>query len=286
MFHRLAIVGFGLIGGSIALAVRERWPGVHITAIDRHAVVDAALRLKAADAGSDDLDSAADADFIVLAAPVLQNVAILSRLGAHVRGGALVTDVGGTKLATVQAAENLPPRLRFVGGHPLAGAAAGGIEEARPDLFRGRFWILTPQDTTRREEVEPVRAFVDGLGAIPQIMDPRAHDTLMAYVSHLPQIAVSALMQVVGQHAGSEGLRLAGSGLRDTTRLAASPAGMWRDVAATNVEAVTAAIDELTMALQRLKNDLTSGDELQRVFDAARQWKAALEDPDPVNHPE
>jgi prephenate dehydrogenase len=117
-------------------------------------------------------------------------------------------------------------------------------------------------------------------------MEPQAHDTLMAYLSHLPQLTVSALMQVVGEHAGAEGLAFAGNGLRDTTRLASSPASTWRDVAATNVDAVRAAIDDLVLALQRLKDDLPAGDELQRVFAAAAQWKRTLEDPQPGSHAE
>ena len=111
-------------------------------------------------------------------------------------------------------------------------------------------------------------------------MDAGAHDRLMAYISHLPQLAVSALMQVVGERAGREGLRLAGTGLRDTTRLASSPAGTWRDVTATNVDALGAAIDDLTLALQRLKTDLTDGLELERVFDHAAFWKRMLDGSD------
>jgi prephenate dehydrogenase len=280
---KLAVIGFGLIGGSIALAARQRWPAVHVTAIDRQPIVDAALRQRIADAGGSNLALAADADIIVLSAPVRQNVALLAELARDLGGEALITDVGGTKQATVDASHQLPARLRFIGGHPLAGAASGGLGEARADLFLGHPWILTPQDTSLPQDVERLRSFVTGLGARPKIMEPAAHDRLMAYLSHLPQIAVSALMQVVGEHAGAEGLHLAGGGLRDTTRLAASPAGTWRDVAATNVEAVSVAIDELTATLQRLKADLTMGDELQKVFESARRWKATLEESETVD---
>jgi len=280
---KLAVVGFGLIGGSIGLAARQRWPGVHVTAIDRQPVVDLALRQRIADAGGTNLALAAGADIVVLSAPVRQNVALLAELPRDLEGEALITDVGGTKQATVVAAHQLPARLRFIGGHPLAGAASGGLGEARADLFLGRPWILTPQDTSLPQDVDRLRTFVTGLGGRPRIMDPAAHDRLMAYLSHLPQIAVSALMQVVGEHAGAEGLHLAGGGLRDTTRLAASPAGTWRDVAATNVEAVSVAIDELTATLQRLRADLTTGDELQKVFESARRWKATLEESEAVD---
>jgi len=277
MFARVAIVGCGLIGGSVALALRRAWPACRIVAIDRVAVVDAAMRQRAADVGGDDLALAEGADLILLAAPVRQNIKMLRDLATRVRGDVIVTDVGSTKRAIVDAARHLPRRLRFVGGHPLAGAATGGIEAARADLFQGRPWILTPEGESG-EEVERVSGLASAVGALPRTMDPIAHDRLMAYLSHLPQLAVSALMQVVGERAGREGLSLAGSGLRDTTRLASSPADTWRDVTATNVDAVGAAIDDLTAVLQRLKTDLTVGHELQQVFDEAAAWKRTLDD--------
>jgi prephenate dehydrogenase len=278
LFERVAIVGFGLIGGSLARALRRRWPAGRIVAIDRRPVVESALGLGAADEGAGDLAAASGADLIVLAAPVRQNIAVLRELGGAIRETALVTDVGSTKRATVEASRQLPARLRFVGGHPLAGAATGGLDATRDDLFTGRPWILTPIPQCDPQDVETLRALIDGLGAVPKTMDPIAHDRLMAYLSHLPQIAVSALMQVVGERAGAEGLALAGTGLRDTTRLASSPASTWRDVTATNVDALGSAIDELTTALQRLKSDLTVGDELERVFGTAHKWKRVLDD--------
>jgi prephenate dehydrogenase len=277
MFDRVAVVGFGLIGGSVALALRRAWPACRIVAIDRVAVVEAAMQQCAADAGGDDLGQAEGADLVVLAAPVRQNISVLRDLAARVRGDAIVTDVGSTKRAIVDAARQLPRRLRFVGGHPLAGAATGGIEAARADLFQGRPWILTPE-AEGSGEVERVSGLVSAVGALPKTMDPAAHDRLMAYLSHLPQLAVSALMQVVGDRAGRDGLSLAGTGLRDTTRLASSPAGTWRDVTATNADALGAAIDDLTAVLQRLKTDLAVGLELQQVFDEAAAWKRTLDD--------
>jgi prephenate dehydrogenase len=278
MFHRIAIVGCGLIGGSVALALREAWPASRLTAIDRDAVADTAKRLRVADDGGDDLALADGADLIVLAAPVRQNISVLHDLVRHVRGTAIVTDVGSTKRAIVEAARDLPKRLRFVGGHPLAGAATGGVEAARADLFRGRPWIVTPSTQCDAADVERVTSLASAVGALPRTMDAVAHDRLMAYLSHLPQLAVSALMHVVGERTGSDGLSLAGSGLRDTTRLASSPSGTWRDVTATNADALAAAIDDLTAALERLKTDLAVGQELQRVFDDAAKWKRTLDE--------
>jgi prephenate dehydrogenase len=286
MFPRIAIVGFGLVGGSIALAVRQQSPSTRIVAVDRPPVVDLALRLGIAHEGGESLAGCDEADLIVLAAPVRQNIVVLQALAARQLKGPLVTDVGSTKQSTVEAARPFAPGFKFVGGHPLAGGAIAGLDAARSDLFRGRPWIVTPDVASAAEDVNRVSAFAALLGAVPRSMDPASHDRLMAYVSHLPQFAVSALMQVVGERAGREGLAFAGGGLRDSTRLASSPAGTWRDVAATNGPAVAAAIDDLIIALERLKSDLGTGDELQRVFDAAGRWKNALEDSKPVPHAE
>lgn len=277
-FERIAIVGFGLIGGSIALAVRERWQSGLLIAVDRKDVLESAMRRHAADVAGDDLGMAGEADLIILAAPVLQNTASLERLADYVSGEAIVTDTGSTKAATMKAAERLPSRLRFIGGHPLAGAAAGGLDAARPDLFAGRPWILTPSAAATGDDVEKLHAFVAALGAQPVRMDAGRHDALVAYLSHLPQLAASALMHVVGEHVGAEGLALAGRGLRDTTRLASSPAHIWRDVVQTNGEHVRASLDALIDALQQLRES-TAGDPhaIDRLFDSAERWKRALE---------
>jgi prephenate dehydrogenase len=283
MFDRIAIVGFGLIGGSLALAIRERWPRSTVVAIDRPEVVRAAMQRGAADAGGE-LPLVADAELIVLAAPVRQNILILQELCGRIQADAIVTDVGSTKQAIVDAANALPKHVDFVGGHPLAGAATGGFEAAQPDLFQGKPWILTPTTANDRSTAR-LSELVSCLGAVPLAMDAVEHDRLMAYLSHLPQLTVSALMHVVGERTGSAGLALAGPGLRDSTRLASSPASTWRDVTATNVEAVSAAIDELTAALQQLKRDLAAGDDLQRVFDSARKWKHTLDQGDDPRDP-
>lgn len=270
---RVAIVGFGLIGGSLGLAIKERWPRALVIAIDRKDVIESAMRRHAADVGGDDLVLAAEADLVVLAAPVRANIAALGVLAEYVPGDALVTDVGSTKRATVAAADALPKRLRFVGGHPLAGGATGGFDAARPDLFRGRPWILTPPAP---DDVTPLRDLLEGLGADVRLMPPDAHDALVAWLSHLPQLAASALMQVVGSQAGAEGLALAGRGLRDTTRLASSPPGIWRDVVDTNRDYIGPAIDALIEALRRLRQD-EGGEALEQTFGSASEWKRVLE---------
>src|SRR6185369_11070480 len=135
VFDRIGIVGLGLIGGSIALAARQLWPKALVIGVDNKDVLETAMRLHAIDVAADDPIVLAEADLVILAAPVRQNIELLAMLDENVRQPAVVTDVGSTKRAVVEAARSLPGRFSFVGGHPLGGASKGGLEHARPDLF-------------------------------------------------------------------------------------------------------------------------------------------------------
>ncbi len=219
------------------------------------------MRLHAIDVAADDLGRSlpAEADLVILAAPVRQNLRLLGEIAAHIAGEAIVTDTGSTKRDIVDAAQALPHRLTFVGGHPLGGAAFGGLEHARPDLFRKRPWILTPVSGSSPSAVEKLTGFVSALGSAPATMTADEHDRLLAFLSHLPQLAASALMDVVGGAIGADGLALAGRGLVDTTRLASSPADIWRDIAASNADQIGPALDALIAVLQSLRGDLHAG---------------------------
>lgn len=274
-FERIGIVGLGLIGGSLALAIRRRWGGGLLIGVDRKDILEACMRVHVVDVGADDLGMVAEADLIVLAAPVRENIAILRQLPGLVSKTALITDVGSTKTEILREASGLPQHLTFIGGHPLAGAAAGGIRHARPDLFDSRPWLLTTP--AAEAAVSRLEALIRGVGAAPMRIDPAEHDRLLASISHLPQLAVSALMHVVGEGAGAAGLALAGQGLRDTTRLASSPPRIWREIAATNVPALAGALDALIDVLQKLRADLSGGEMLQAIFESAAEWKAVLD---------
>ncbi len=277
-FRSIAVVGVGLIGGSIALGVRERWPSVRVYGVDRPAVLTHASSAGAIDTGVAAVSDLPAVDLVVLAAPVRQNTRLLTELPARVREQALVTDVGGTKRDAVRAAGVVAPPLRFVGGHPLGGAEQGGFGFARPDLFAGRPWILTPHDTVdaSQADVSRLSAFIAGLGARAVVMTAEEHDRVMAFVSHLPQLAASALMDVVGGAVQAEGLRVAGRGLTDSTRLASSPASVWKDVCVTNADAIRAALDLLIDRLGDLRADLGRGDVMESVFADAARWRGEL----------
>lgn len=276
VFEKIGIVGLGLIGGSIALAARQIWPTSLVIGVDNKDVLETAMRLHAIDVAADDPIVLAEADVVILAAPVRQNVSLLAELDENVRVSAVVTDTGSTKRATVDAARGLPSRFTFVGGHPLAGAAVSGLEHARPDLFKGRPWLFTPTSDASGHALDKLMAFVRALGAVPSALGVDAHDRMLAFLSHLPQLTASALMDVVGAAVTENGLALAGRGLIDTTRLASSPADIWQDIVATNADHVGPALDTLIAVLQELRKDLGRGERLNEVFDSANRWRQVL----------
>jgi len=258
-FPRVAIVGVGLLGSSIAKATLRKWPIVEIIPIEPH----------------DPISRVARADLVVLAAPVLANIARLGELPPHLAPEAVVTDVSSTKRLIVSAAAALPA-VTFIGGHPMAGNARGGAGNARTDMFDGRPWILTPA-AGHTAALGQIQEFVAGLGSVPHIMTPELHDRFVGAVSHLPQLTASALMHVVGKLAGDAGLELAGRGLDDSTRLAASPADIWRDVAATNHDVLRGALDALIATLTEMRDTLDTGEAIDAVFTSASRWRETLD---------
>jgi prephenate dehydrogenase len=275
-FHRIAIAGIGLIGGSIALGVRERWPSVRVVGIDRPAVLAHAAGSGAVDRGLSTVADLDETDLVILAAPVRQNARLLTELAPRVLDRAIVTDVGGTKRDIMNAARLLPAGATFIGGHPIGGAERGGFGFARADLFRNRPWILTPGADVPEPSLMALRRFITGLGARPTVMDAAEHDTVMAFVSHLPQLTASALMDTVGGAVSGAGLAVAGRGLVDTTRLASSPATVWRDICAANADAISGALDQLIDRLNDLRADLHRGETLDAVFGGAARWRGEL----------
>jgi prephenate dehydrogenase len=276
IFQRVGIVGLGLIGGSIALAARQIFPGSLVIGVDRKDVLERAMILHAVDVAADDAVVLAEADLVILAAPIQQNLEILRHLPDNVTSSAVVTDTGSTKRAVVEAAASLPERFTFIGGHPLGGAARGGIEHARHDMFTGRPWLFTPTTVHDAQALDKLKSFVSGLGAVPQILSPADHDRLLAFISHLPQLTVSALMHVVGGAAREEGLSLSGRGLQDTTRLASSPSDIWKEVCATNADEIGSALDALISVLRQLRADLQTGRSIDEVFESANLWRETL----------
>ncbi len=275
-FDRVAIVGLGLIGGSVALACRTRWPSALLIAVDRKDVLEPAMVHGAVDVGADDLGIVGEADLVVLAAPVGEILRLIPQLPDVIRGDAVITDTGSVKRAIVRAAACLPERLPFVGGHPMGGGASSGLAGARADLFADKSWIFTPAEGTGADAVERLSQWASALGARPVTMSADEHDRLLAAISHLPQVLASALMAVTGERAGETGLALAGDGLRDTTRLASSPASMWADILASNADEIGPAIDAVIEELHTIRERLGDAAAVEALFARAATWRARL----------
>tara|TARA_B100001123_G_scaffold244838_2_gene273768 strand:+ start:16565 stop:17479 length:915 start_codon:yes stop_codon:yes gene_type:complete len=276
IFKKIGIVGLGLIGGSIALASRAKWPEGLVIGVDKKEVLEMAMLRHAIDVAADDLMVLAEADLIILAAPVKQNIGLLKTIEEFVPGEVVITDVGSTKREIVERARRLPGRFTYIGGHPLGGAPRGGLANARSDLFMERPWLLTPIDKKIEELIKRLSSFVEGLGAKTHIISPSEHDRLLAFLSHLPQLTASALMHVVGNAAGGEGLKLTGRGLADTTRLASSPASIWKDICASNADEIGVALDVLIDKLREIRLGLDEPKVIEELFGSASEWKQRL----------
>jgi prephenate dehydrogenase len=253
---RVAILGVGLIGGSLGLALRARAAASRVVGVGRsEAALRRALELGAVDEVATDLArGVAGADVVVLAAPVRACIALLPAVAAAVGPGAVITDVASTKAAIVAAA---PAGAAFVGGHPMAGSERTGVEAASARLFEDATWVVTPTATTPAWALERVLAMAAAAGARPVVMDAGTHDRRVAAVSHLPQAVAVALAAAVP----AEALPLAARGFRDTTRLAASSPAVWNDIFATNRDNVVAAIAACEDRLAELRAAIAAGDE-------------------------
>jgi prephenate dehydrogenase len=263
---RIAVIGVGLIGGSVALAARER-TGATVTGADASAdALTCALQRGAIDRAAASLaDAVTDAEAVFVAAPVGALPDLVGAALAAAPADCVVTDVGSTKRAVV-AAHTDP---RFVGGHPLAGAENAGVEHARADLFDGATWYLTPGPGTSGVLYERLHRLLHALGAQPAAIDAHTHDRILAAVSHLPHVLANVLVsQAAGTlSAGGERLPATGPSFRDATRVAGAPSAIWTDIYLSNRDALTAELDAAIAQLSSVRTALAEGD-----ADAITAW--------------
>jgi len=277
---RVSLLGTGLIGGSVALGLRAARPDILVTGFDVDpAAARAALgRGALTDVAPSPEDAVRRADLVVLAVPVDRIAPLCARLADAVASGAVITDVGSTKVAVVRAGENAFGG-RFVGGHPMAGSERHGIEAADGGLFDGAWWILTPTSTTSPEAYRGARALADALGAQPVALDPVAHDALVARLSHVPQLIASALVQVASAAGDRQALLgLAGAGFRDVTRIAMSNPDLWVAILRSNRSAVLEALVALSARVAAIGAAVEGQrwDELRAFLQTARQARLEL----------
>jgi len=278
----LALLGCGLLGGSLAAAWRQSGCAERVTGYDLVAErAQCAVALGIVDrAATTVADAVAHADCIVLATPVGSMGSLLRELGRHAPAQAVITDVGSTKVELIaQARVALGEAfVRFVPAHPIAGGALPGIEHASANLFQGCWVITTPQEQTRSDLLERVETNWVACGARVERMSAQEHDRIFAAVSHLPHLLAFALVhQVASQPDGERKLRFAGAGFRDFTRIAAGDPAMWRDIALANRSALGAELTQFRRHLEELQSAVDSGDAsaLERIFAQASQVRRA-----------
>jgi prephenate dehydrogenase len=282
-FSRVTVVGTGLIGGSFALALRDKFPDIQITGYDRHAVLEHALAAGVIARGEADLSRAvSEADLVYIALPIGVTIDALPGVASASGREALVTDTASTKAAVSQTAARYfsGSTAKFLGGHPMAGKENSGVEHASPDLFHGSRYALIGVEADADERVKAFAEVIHTIGAEPVWCDAETHDWSVGVVSHLPQMLAVALAQVIRDETDETGmpLTLAGPGLKDSLRLAGSPYGLWRDVALTNRENIARSLDRLTQAIEHLRTNLGSK-ELGEEFAAANELYKLLHRP-------
>ena len=285
-FERIALIGVGLIGSSIAHAARRAGLAGHIAGYSRSAASrEAASRLGFCDSVHDDMAGcAAGADLIVLCLPVGALGAAAAEIAPALKPGAILTDVGSVKSAVIRdAGPHVPEGVHFSPGHPIAGTENSGPESGFATLFDGRWCILTPPPGADEAAVERLAAFWAGLGSNVEIMEPRHHDLTLAITSHVPHLIA---YNIVGTAADleevteSEVIKFSAGGFRDFTRIAASDPTMWRDVFLNNREAVLEILQRFTEDLTALQRAIRwgDGDALFKLFARTREIRRSIID--------
>ena len=267
---RATVVGIGLIGGSIGMALRAR--GWHVSGVD----LDEATLAAAVDMGAlDRIGWDADAEVTFVATPVGQLATAVTEALAVAPTG-LVTDVGSVKAPVVDAVAD----ARYIGGHPMAGSEQEGVDGADPEMFVNATWVLTPTAATNGDALARVRSVVASLGAEIITLSPDRHDSLVAIVSHVPHLTAAALMGIASarstEHAAV--LRLAAGGFRDMTRVAAGHPGIWPDICSENATAIDEVLSDLIAALEAVRSEVVDGDRpgLLRRLETARTARISL----------
>ncbi len=282
-FSTVAIVGLGLMGGSLALALKQKYPAQKIIGITRtRATLDLALARGAIDSASDQLAAARAANLIVLAAPVRTILRQIADLAEIAPDGAILLDMGSTKSRIVRAMDALPERLGAVGGHPMCGKEIAGFEAAEPTLYQDKIFVLTPTARTDTNALETARNLARAIGSRVIELDAARHDEIVAAVSHLPYVVSSNLAGTVGDFAENDATvwNIASSGLSDTSRLAASDVQMMLDTLLTNSENVADLMRAYSRRFGDLADALYNGDEaalramLEQAAAVRRNWRS------------
>ena len=272
----VCILGLGLLGGSLGMAINRVWPSVRRVGYSHRAVTrQRALESGTVDEVVADLAAAvADADMVILASPIGTFEVLMADMAGHLRPGCVVTDVGSTKVLVARWAKQHLRGVDFLGSHPMAGSEQRGVEFARADLFEDAACIITPTAQTQQSTCELLDEFWTALGMRVSLMSPAVHDRTLARISHLPHVLAAALVNMSDE----KELLLCGKGFLDTTRIASGPAGVWHDILMTNAVNSDRAIGKLIDELQRMRDALQNkdGKKLTGMLERARSKRDDL----------
>lgn len=282
-FERIAIIGLGLIGGSFALAARRAGVARKITGCGTTNAIEYALAHNVIDEVEDSFYDGTDseADLIYLATPVTAIIDFLRTRASQIKAGAIVTDAGSTKREICLAAsQSLPREIYFIGGHPMAGSHRAGIEFANADIFQNAPYAVVAagegglMDDNYSIALNSFLDVVRSIGSRPIITTPAQHDSIVARVSHAPQLLSTALAVAVGKKSDSQSRELAGTGFADMTRLAGSSWSVWEDICRTNADEISLALDEVIVEMESIKAALADGSfsTLARAFEQANEF--------------
>ena len=284
-FIKITIIGVGLIGGSLGLALKEKKPNFKIVGVDKPEIIKKAIARGAIDEGTVNLEEGTkEADIVIIATPVKTILDLLPKINPFLKRGCLVTDTGSTKGQVVERANKvLSKDVFFVGGHPMAGSEKCGIESANPHLFQDRTYILTPTKKSNLIVIEKIFSLIKMIDANRLILDPLEHDRIVGAVSHLPQIIAVSLINTIGEldllGSNNNYFKAVGEGFKDMTRIASSPYKIWEDICETNQENILEMIQKFRNYLgvieDKLKNNPSS---LKEEFQKASKLRESIQD--------
>ncbi|OGP12928.1 MAG: prephenate dehydrogenase [Deltaproteobacteria bacterium GWA2_47_9] len=282
-FKKLTVIGVGLIGGSLAMALRKKGMVGEIVGVGRSIPnLELAAKLDVIDKfTTDPAAGAIGADLVVIATPVASMAEMMKKIAPYLKEGAIVTDVGSVKGAITREAKGLlPTGVHFVGGHPIAGTEESGVCAAFPALFEKHRCILTPTVKTDKEALNKIKEIWEAAGSEVILMDAEKHDSILAAVSHLPHVIAYSLVNTVDDVKDFEEsiLKYSAGGFRDFTRIASSSPEMWRDICLLNREAVIDMITRFEKSLSRLKRYIkeSDGHEIFKEFDKSKKARDSI----------
>ncbi|MDD4562060.1 MAG: prephenate dehydrogenase [Syntrophomonadaceae bacterium] len=272
MAANVFIIGLGLIGGSLGLALRGTPSVKTVNGFDTEPqTLQQALQIGAIDAGVTLTAGVAEADVIIICVPLRFYASIIEEIKPHLKPGCIVTDVGSTKQPVMQLFKHMPENIYCVGGHPMAGAEIKGINGADRYLFENAVYVLTPEDNVPRQQLDFLSDLLSATGARIRIMPALLHDQLVATVSHIPHLSAVALVHLTDGR--EEDLMMAAGGFRDTTRIASSTPELWEDIIFSNRDILLDKLDEFIAQLAEIKSALQAGD-IQAMHEKLSRAKA------------